>query len=146
MKIIKATKENLDQLLPLFEGYRTFYKQPKDLKAAHNFLYQRLNNKDSVIFIFIDKTNNAQGFTQLYPSFSSVSLQGTFILNDLFVNPKFRGKGIGEALLNHAKNFALKENSKGLTLETSINNPAQKLYERLGWKKDSDVFHYTWEA
>ncbi len=48
--------------------------------------------------------------------------------------------------MNHAKQYAINQNSKGLTLETSIDNPAQKLYERLGWKKDSDVFHYTWEA
>jgi GNAT superfamily N-acetyltransferase len=67
-------------------------------------------------------------------------------LNDLFVHPKYRGKGIGKVLMNHTKKFALNKNSKGLTLETSIYNPAQRLYERLGWKKDTDVFHYTWEA
>ena len=146
MKIRQATIENLDQLLPLFEGYRKFYKQASNTEAASEFLNNRFNKKDSVIFISYDDNETAQGFTQLYPSFSSVSMQRTFILNDLFVHPDYRGKKIGEALMNHAKKFAIKEKSKGLTLETSIDNPAQKLYERLGWKKDSDVFHYTWEA
>ncbi len=146
MKIIQANIENIEQLFPLFEEYRTFYKQSANTEAARDFLINRFKKKDSVIFISFDENKNAQGFTQLYPSFSSVSMQPTFILNDLFVHSNYRGNGIGEALMNHAKEFAIKENSKGLTLETSIDNPAQKLYERLGWKKDTEVFHYTWEV
>jgi|TARA_B110000240_G_scaffold35291_1_gene38528 GNAT superfamily N-acetyltransferase len=146
MKIIPATIDNLEKLLPLFEGYRRFYQQASNTEVARKFLSNRFNKKDSVIFISYDDHEIAQGFNQLYPSFSSVAMQRIFILNDLFVHPKYRGKGIGKVLMNHAKKFALKKNSKGLTLETSIYNPAQRLYERLGWKKDTDVFHYTWEA
>ncbi len=85
MKIIQATLEDLENLLPLFEGYRTFYKQESNTKKARSFLTQRFNKTDSVIFISYYKNGNAQGFTQLYPSFSSVSMQRTYILNDLFV-------------------------------------------------------------
>jgi|TARA_R110002020_G_scaffold447851_1_gene660320 GNAT superfamily N-acetyltransferase len=87
----------------------------------------------------------AMEFTQLYPSFSSVSTQRTYILNDLYVSEVHRNKGIGEALMERAKQFAISEGAKGITLETEVNNPAQHLYERLGWKKDDDKFHYTWE-
>ncbi len=69
-----------------------------------------------------------------------------FILNDLFVHSDYRGKGFGKALMNRAKEYAIDKNSKRLTLETSIDNPAQKLYERLGWRKDTEVFHYTLEV
>ncbi len=146
MKIIQSTSKNLEQLLPLFEGYRTFYKQERNTEAARSFLKNRFQLKDSVIFLAFDSSNKAVGFTQLYPSFSSVSMQRTYILNDLFVSSEVREKVFGEALLNHAKLFAIENNSKGLTLETEIDNPAQKLYERLGWKKDLDVLHYTWKA
>jgi len=146
MKIIQATQENLEQLLPLFEGYRVFYKQEPNTEAAKSFLESRFQLKDSVIFLAFDSSNNAVGFTQLYPSFSSVSMQRVYILNDLFITSDSRGKGFGEALLNHAKQFAIENNSKGLILETDIENPAQKLYERLGWIKDEDVFHYTWKV
>jgi len=99
-----------------------------------------------VIFIALDEEGKGLGFTQLYPSFSSVSMQRVYILNDLFVSQSARGKGIGEALLQRAKEFAIETSSKGLTLETAIDNPAQHLYERLDWKKDTEVFHYTWTA
>lgn len=79
---------------------------------------------------------------QLYPVFSSVSLASFYILNDLYVDPKQQNKGIGEALLNRAIKFSKDKNSKGLALETAKDNPAQKLYERMGWKKDSKFLHY----
>ncbi|MBX2827596.1 MAG: GNAT family N-acetyltransferase [Flavobacteriaceae bacterium] len=146
MKIIKATHENLTTLAPLFDGYRIFYKQNSDREAAQDFLSKRFAEGDSVIFMAVDEQGNGLGFTQLYPSFSSVFMQRVYILNDLFVDAHARGKGVGEALMEHAKVFAREQGAKGLTLETAVDNPAQKLYERLGWKKDTEVFHYTWEA
>ncbi|MEM7381595.1 MAG: GNAT family N-acetyltransferase, partial [Bacteroidota bacterium] len=88
----------------------------------------------------------AIGFTQLFTSFSSVSMQAVYILNDLFVDPEYRKQGVGELLLNRAKDHCIEYNYKGLALETAVDNPAQKLYERLGWVKDSHCFHYFWTA
>lgn len=145
MRIKTATSEDLEILTPLFDGYRVFYKRESDVTGAKEFLKDRLQKKDSVIFVAVNKNGNGLGFTQLYPSFSSVAMQRVYILNDLFVSLEARGKGIGEKLLEHAKNFAIAEKCRGLTLETAIDNPAQKLYERLGWVQDREVFHYTWE-
>ncbi len=144
MNIIKATIKNLEQLLPLFEGYRKFYKQSSNTEVARDFLNDRFNKKDSILFMAFNKDKEAIGFTQLYPTFSSVTMQQTYILNDFFVDSKWRGNKVGERLLDHAKQFVINNNSKGLTLETDFNNPAQELYERLGWEKDTNLLHYTW--
>lgn len=146
MKILTATLANLDQIAPLFNGYRVFYKQPSSIEAAKAFLSDRFQKNDSVIFLAVDDFGNGMGFTQLYPSFSSVAMQRTYILNDLFVSEEHRNKGVAEAIMEHAKTFAKSQNARGLTLETDADNPAQKLYERLGWVKDTEVFHFTWEA
>ncbi|MDC8005004.1 GNAT family N-acetyltransferase [Aureisphaera galaxeae] len=146
MKIIKATSEHLDILTTLFDGYRVFYKQDSDLKAAKNFLRERFKKEDSIIFLALNEHGKGLGFTQLYPSFSSVSMQRVYILNDLYVDPTARGLGVGAAIMERAKQFTKEQGAKGLTLETATDNPAQKLYERLGWEKDTDVFHYTWKA
>lgn len=145
MEIKIATLDNINQIAPLFNGYRMFYKQENNLDAARSFLNNRLTKKDSHIFFAEDSNGEALGFTQLYPSFSSVSMQRTFILNDLFVSNNVRSQGVGKALLKFAQAFAIKQNAKGLTLETEITNPAQHLYEHLGWKKDTEVLHYTWK-
>jgi len=86
----------------------------------------------------------AVGFSQLYTTFSSVSLKPVYILNDLYVESSQRKTGIGEALLNREKTFCIENGYKGIMLETAIDNPAQKLYEKLGWQKDMHCFHYFW--
>lgn len=146
MKIKRATLQDLETIVPLFDQYRVFYKQESDVEGARQFLTKRITKNESVIFLALDENNQGIGFTQLFPIFSSETMQRTYILNDLFVTAEVRGKGIGEAILNTAKQFAIQEGSKGLTLETDFDNPAQKLYERMGWIKDSKVFHYTWKA
>jgi GNAT superfamily N-acetyltransferase len=146
MIITKATVAHLAELVKLFDAYRVFYDQKSDLRKAEKFLTERLQNNDSVIYIALDDDANGLGFTQLYPTFSSVSMQQFYILNDLFVRPEMRGKGIGESLLKTAQEFAKLGNYKGLALETAIDNPAQKLYERLGWKRTTDFYHYFWKA
>lgn len=143
---MQASEVLLNTLVPLFDSYRVFYKQASNPEEARKFLRERFQNKDSVIFIAMDQEGKGLGFVQLYPSFSSVSMQPTYILNDLYVASEARKKGIGEALMERAKEFAIAQNSKGLTLETAIDNPAQKLYKRLGWKQDLEVNHYTWEV
>ncbi len=144
MKVIKAKIEHLDKIAPLFNQYRVFYEQESDLEKARDFIQERLNRKESTILIAIDTNEKAVGFTQLFPSFSSVSCQRTFILNDLYVDKESRKAGIGSLLLNAVKDLAIELNYKGVALETARNNPAQKLYESLDWQKDKDHYFYFW--
>ena len=145
MQIIQVKIEHLNLVAPLFDAYRQFYGQSKNLALAESFLQERIEQKESIIFVAMEG-GEAIGFTQLYPSFSSVSAERLWILNDLFVLPEVRGKGVGEAILNHAKQFAKATNSKGLSLETAENNPAQKLYEKLNWQKEEGFLHYFWKT
>jgi GNAT superfamily N-acetyltransferase len=145
MEIIRADLSHLDDLTLLLDGYRIFYDQPADPQAAKNFLQQRLSIEDSVIFMGLI-ANRPTGFVQLYPSFSTVGLKRIYILNDLFVAATQRKSGMGTALLEKAKAFCIEQKARGLALETARDNPAQFLYERLGWKKDSHCFHYFWSV
>lgn len=145
MKIIKADFSHIPLIAPLLDQYRVFYKQTSNINAAKDFLEKRFTNGESILFLAFEG-DQAIGFTQLYTSFSSVSLEPIFILNDLYVNDNHRGKKVGEKLLLEAKAYCLQKGFKGLALETSINNPAQRLYERLGWEKDTNSFHYFWTS
>ncbi|MGB1308413.1 MAG: GNAT family N-acetyltransferase [Oceanihabitans sp.] len=143
MQIVKATTNHLNDLVILFDAYRVFYKQQSNTAAAKKFLLERLQNNDSIIYIaYQDKI--AVGFTQLFPLFSSVSMQSMYLLNDLYVKSTYRKLGIGEQLINQAKQFCITEKQKGLAIQTAFNNPAQKLYQRLGFVKDTDL-HFFWK-
>ncbi len=50
-----------------------FYRQDSDLEGAKVFLRNRIEKKESVIFVAVEDGEYI-GFTQLYPSFSSISI------------------------------------------------------------------------
>ena len=143
MKIIKVSSANIILVAPLFDQYRVFYGQQSDPELAHSFIEQRVQSDESVIFLALDNDGQGIGFTQLYPCFSSVSAQRSWILNDLYVSSELRGQGVGKALLNEARDFAVSTGAKGIALETSRDNlNAQKLYESLGYKQETEYFSY----
>lgn len=144
-EIYRADASHLDALVPLFDAYRVFYRQASDPGAARAFLAARLTQQDTVIFL-ADK-GGPVGFTQLFPSFSSVSVKRLWILNDLFVSPEARQGGIAKALLERARRHALDTHAKGLVLTTEIDNrSAQKLYEAMGWQRDETFYTYRLEV
>lgn len=148
MKIKLATIHDLDKIAPLFDQYRQFYKRESDLTAAKAFLHNRLQNKESVIFLAqandFESRGEAIGFVQMYPSFSSISMQKLWILNDLFVATKARKKSVGEHLIKAAEEFAIKDGARGLTLKTAKDNSiAQSLYTKLNWMRDELFYSYN---
>lgn len=142
MHIQKATLNELDSLTELFDLYRKFYEQKSDIEGAREFLQERILNEESVAFIAFDESIPL-GFVQLYPTFSSVSMQRSWVLNDLFVKETARGKGVGESLMKMAIEFAKETGAKGLFLETAADNTtAQRLYEKIGFIKESHYFYF----
>ncbi|OAI15352.1 MULTISPECIES: GNAT family N-acetyltransferase [Methylomonas] len=138
----QATLSDLDALVPLFDGYRRFYGKPSDPHAAKSFLRDRLEHGESVLFL-AEQDNSATGFVQLYPSFSSVSLARTYILNDLFVDAGFRRQGIAGRLMAAAVEYAATLGAVRLSLSTAaINTEAQALYRRTGWTRDEQFYVY----
>ena len=138
----QAVLADLPVLAPLFDGYRQFYGRTSDVAAAEAFLRERFNHGESVVFLAHDE-GVPVGFTQLYPSFSSVSLARTFVLNDLFVVPGRRRTGVGSALLRAATEHARSLGAVRVTLNTDIENTsAQAVYEARGWKRDREYFVY----
>lgn len=142
--IIRAEAAHIDQIAPLFDGYRQFYGQPADLAIARQFVLDRLRNNESVVFLALQH-DVAVGFIQLFPLFSSVAAGRIWLLNDLFVAPDARRQGVAEALLERAKQFAYETGALRVELATAHDNPAQRLYERLGWQRDTG-YHYAWTA
>ena len=143
IRIVRAERKDLDDLVPLFDRYRQFYGQRSDLAAARAFLRERIERDESVIYLAYTEPGEAAGFTQLYPSFSSVSLKPLWILNDLYVRSDVRRGGVGRALLERARQHAIETAAKGLVLSTGVTNKAaQTLYESCGWQREDEFFQY----
>lgn len=143
MIVKRATQEDLEQLAVLFDEYRQFYGASSNTSQSLNFLTQRFENKESVIFIHV-KDDIFTGFVLLYSGFSSVACTKYYILDDVYVTPTFRRQGSAKQLIDTAILFARHENAQRISLETQKNNyHSQQLYEQMGFVKDSEfqTFH-----
>ncbi|HEY2394487.1 MAG TPA: GNAT family N-acetyltransferase [Rudaea sp.] len=140
----QATIHDLDMVAPLFDAYREFYRQSSDIERARAFLAERFAHHESVIFLAHDEKGVAIGFTQLYPLFSSVRANRKYLLNDLYVVPAARRSGAARLLIAAATQFSRANGASSLSLSTATDNlPAQRLYESLGWQRDSGYFEYN---
>jgi ribosomal protein S18 acetylase RimI-like enzyme len=143
MKVRRAEAGDLAAVAPLFEAYRRFYEQAPDLEKSRAFIRERLARGDSVIFL-AEENGAALGFTQLYPLFSSTVCRNIWLLNDLFTTESARGRGVGRALMDAARNHAIQTGAAAIELSTAhTNRPAQRLYESLGYRKDEVYRVYT---
>ena len=138
----QAGLADVDNIAPLFDQYRQFYRQESDLALARTFIHERLALLESVIFL-AENEEEVVGFTQLYPLFSSISARRSWMLNDLFVSPAARNNGVASTLLHAAKAHAKASGAKSLELSTAYDNPAQKLYESHGYVRDTVFYYYS---
>jgi GNAT superfamily N-acetyltransferase len=77
--------------------------------------------------------NQPAGFALFFPNYSTFLAQPGMYLEDLFVRPGFRGRGIGKALLSHLAQLSL-ERGYG-RLDWSVldwNEPAIRFYRSIG--------------
>ena len=147
IRIEKATLNHLDDLSVLFDQYRVFYEKPSDVAGAKQFLEARMKANESVVFVSFDAHNQMTGFTQLYPLFSSTRMKRLWLLNDLFVDASFRGKGFSIALIEKAKEHCRATQGCGLILETAKTNiVGNNLYPKVGFELDQQHNYYSWDV
>jgi GNAT superfamily N-acetyltransferase len=141
-----TTPSDLARLTELFNAYREFYGKEADVKGARQFLESRLQNNDSTIFV-ADNKETLTGFVQLYPLFSSTRMKKLWLLNDLFVDPVFRGQGISVGLIDRAKELCRESGACGMFLETAQSNSiGNQLYPRAGFTLNAEHNFYDWDV
>lgn len=141
MKILEATIEHVAEIAKLFDLYRQFYACEPDIELATNFISERIQNKESTIFV-ADDNGEIKGFVQMYPSFCSVDAIKIYILYDLYVDARGRNSGIGAMLMNKAREHAIEQGASRIDLMTAFSNkPGQHLYEKLGYEKVLEDFY-----
>ncbi len=84
-----------------------------------------------VLIAYLDE--QAAGFAIFFPTYSTFLAKPGIYLEDVFVEPKFRGHGVGKALLAHLAKLTLERG--GARFEWSVlnwNEPSIQFYKGLG--------------
>ena len=133
MEIRPAKEEEIEEMLPLIRAYCEFYEtEPNDegLRA----MFGTLINDPAQGAVFIARDGgSAVGFASLDWKWSSLKAARIGFLEDLFVDPAARGKGIADALIEACAARCRELGMPALQWETAPDNHrAQQVYNRTG--------------
>ena len=106
-------------------------------KYSEEELKELLNNKQRPILVSVNETDEVVGYCfgifQQHKDNSILTDIKTLYIDDLCVDEKFRGKGIGKELYEAALSLAKEKGCYNLTLNVwSCNESAIRFYESMG--------------
>lgn len=140
--VVRAAGEaDVEVAAGLFRGYLDFYEvEVTDPDRPRAFLAERLAKDESLVLLADVPEAGTVGFAQVYRTFSSLTMEPAWVLNDLYVAPAGRRTGAGRALLREVLRRAREAGVPGVQLETAYDNTvAQGLYESEGFVREE--FH-----
>jgi GNAT superfamily N-acetyltransferase len=139
-EVIALVREHdLPELLPLLRGYCDFYETaPRDaalLELSRTLLADP--GREGVQLIARDGRSVAVGFATVFWSWDTTEASRVGIMNDLYVAPQARGRGLADALITACTEQCAARGAARLDWVTGpANRRAQAVYDRFGAKRE----------
>jgi GNAT superfamily N-acetyltransferase len=134
LALADATPQDVPALLAMITELADFERLAHEVVATEASLADGLFGPRAVAGTVIARVDGeVAGFALYYSSFSTFLGRSGVYLEDLFVRPAFRGRGVGKALLGHLARLAV---ARGCgRMEWAVlnwNRRAIRFYEALG--------------
>ncbi len=147
LAIRRAKVTDVPLILSLIKELAEYEKLSKDVHATEKMLKESLFGKKKYAEVLIAEYNGEDaGFALFFHNFSTFVGKPGIYLEDIFVRPQFRGKGIGKSLLLELVKLANERNCG--RIEWAVldwNEPSINFYKKLGAVPMNDwtVFRLT---
>jgi GNAT superfamily N-acetyltransferase len=134
IQIADATESQVPQILYFIRQLAEYEKLLHKVEADEARIRESLFGPKpaaEVLIAYLD--GEAAGLAIFFATYSTFLGKPGIYLEDLFVEPKFRGYGVGKALLVHLAKLTLERG--GARFEWSVlnwNEPSIQFYQRLG--------------
>ena len=156
IKIRIATVDDIENVLSLEEQLFNLYVKARPdwidgNKRPHNYEYMKkcIEGDNGKIFIAEDDRNIIGCCITFLDDIKNhhyyVDMKNVYI-ESLYIDEKYRRKGIGRILFEEVKKYAKEQNCKSIELEVwEFNESAKKFYENLGMKRRTYQLEYNIE-
>ena len=134
LNIRPATPDDIPVILAFIRELAVYERAPEQAVAKPEDLLRDGWGKEPKFRVVIAEWQGAPaGFALFFYNYSTWQGRPGLYLEDLFVRPPFRGKGIGKALLLHLADIAVRENCGRFQWQVlDWNTPAIDFYKSLG--------------
>jgi GNAT superfamily N-acetyltransferase len=134
IEIRPAKVEDVATIFQLIQALAEYEKLSDQVTGSVEQLHDHLfGNRPCIEALLADHEGTAIGFALFFTNYSTFLTKPGLYLEDLFVRPEYRGKGVGKSILSYLARLAL-ERDYG-RLEWSVldwNEPAIGFYQRIG--------------
>ncbi len=140
--IRNVTKDDLDDFLELYyKAYRGFDKYYYKKRKWARWYFKWLMKRDEDGFFVCEVNGRPVGFIACDCNWiSNIEKREVAEIHEIFVDPDFRGKGIGTALINKAIEYAKKNGRNIVELWVGVENKnAIEFYKKLGFEEKEIV-------
>lgn len=136
IKFELLTKETIPTVVNLMVDFYAIDGYPIDKETTTNLFFEFLNKPESGKCFIIKHNNKICGYTILVQFFSFEMTGNVLLLDELYIDSNFQGKGIGKKAMEFIKNYSKENNYKKIVLEVEPHNQrAIQLYEKEQFKK-----------
>ena len=136
MLVRPAERKDRPQLLDLIEGYFAFYRTPFVRPKVEALLDLLEQDSRLGVQMVAEADGRLQGFASLYACVDTLVADRILVMNDLFVDPSLRNRGIGAALFDASLAYATAHRYARLDWVTAQDNSdAQRFYDRQGGRR-----------
>jgi GNAT superfamily N-acetyltransferase len=134
IRIAPATPADVESILGLIRELAEYEKLTHMVRATEEKLRETLfGDRPAAEALMAFYNLECAGFALFFPNYSTFLAQPGIYLEDLYVKPHFRGKGIGFALLQRLAAIAPERGCGRLEWEVlDWNEPSIRFYQRIG--------------
>ena len=134
ISIRPATRADVDLILQFIRGLAEYERAPESAVAtAEDIIRDGFSANPKFRVVIAEWDGQPAGFAFFFYCYSTWLGRPGIYLEDLFVNPEYRGRGIGKALLVHLAQIAVREDCYGMRWQVlDWNTPSIEFYESLG--------------
>ena len=136
LNIRSATLNDVSLILQFIRDLADYEREPQAVTATEADLVRDGFGADPKFRVVIAEWDGkSAGFALFFYNYSTWQGRPGLYLEDLFVRPEFRGKGIGKTLLVYLARLAVQENCGRFQWQVlDWNTPSIRFYESLGAK------------
>jgi GNAT superfamily N-acetyltransferase len=137
LRIRPAVESDIPTILELIEALAEYERAPEQAVArSEDMRRDGWGPQPKFRVLIAEWDERPAGFALFFYNYSTWQGRPGLYLEDLFVRPEFRGKGIGKALLVELAGIAVREDCGRFVWQVlDWNQPAIDFYESLGARK-----------